>query len=237
MNSYPLPQISSIPKDYQEYKSLLDRNLTRENILTNKKKSIPLFPAAFERGAFYRAILYSTNKQRSDKIFNKLFEIKTKSLVCHPGGLFAQGNLMIVGINPGQSGLPVKKGYLKPTFIYYRTGFVMRKAAENLFSYPPYFTNFLKRSIPGNKVTKKQLQKDLDIFKLECDLLDPYKIIALGKQVYDILVDLGFNSDGIVQKVSHPAWVARWGKMNITAFQKEISKCFKIQERERLFYY
>lgn len=190
--------------DYDSYSSIEEKSFPFYNVLTNKYGSIEVDDTS--KNYLKSAALYSTNKESTDIILNMIKELETTedymNSRCYPTGLWDEGNVMIVGEAPGQKGRSYIGNYLKPSFIYTKTSYILRKVLEE-WGKTPYITNLLKYAMPDNNVPQSEFEKSFHIFKKEVELMKPSKIIALGNNVEKYLSKFDFGVP--VVKVLHPA--------------------------------
>lgn len=205
--------------DYKSYsRSVEEYSFPFYNVLTNKYGSIEVEDT--NKDYLNSAALYSTNKEDSDSIIKMIQEIETNedymNSRCYPTGLWEEGNVMIVGEAPGQKGRSYIGNHLKPSFIYTRTSYILRKVLEE-WAKTPYITNLLKYAMPDNDVPQSEFEKSYHIFEKEVELMKPSKIIALGNNVEKYLSK--FDFDVPIIKVLHPAATLYQG-MDIEEYKK-----------------
>ena len=116
---------------------------------------------------------------------------------------------MIVGEAPGKSGRSIIEDGLKPSFIFEKTSFILRRAifdSGDLFQTFPYITNLCKYAAENNKIKDEDFDKCYDIFLKEIELLNPSKIIVLGNNAFDYLMKkLPRNLKWLLVKQPHPS--------------------------------
>jgi len=147
-----------------------------------------------------------------DSIINDIRNFKTDDEYmdsrCYPTGLAMKDNIMIVGEAPGTKGRAKEKDWLKPSFVFTRTSWILRIALQNAFGVCPYITNLLKCARPGNKVAQADFFMSFEIFKREVAAINPRGIIVLGKNPYDFLKKW-FDTEIPIRYIPHPAYAWR----------------------------
>lgn len=174
--------------------------------------------------------LLTTDKKFADEIINDIKQITISQEYmnsrCYPTGILSKNALMIVGEAPGTKGRAVTENGLKPSFIYTKTSYILRKAIEELLDSLPfeckkqnssqsnifklnhhiYITNLLKYAMPGNSVSHKDFNTCWNIFQKEVEYIQPPLIVALGHNTHEYLkkhLDKKYK----VIYVAHPASV------------------------------
>lgn len=221
---------------YSLYDSLIQGFYTLDNTYSNVSKSYFVNKNEIDyNGKTFVSMLMSsmlfTDTKRTDDIFDliKAIEIDKEFMNSrsYPTGYFSEGNIMVVGEAPGKSGRAVNNDWLKPSFIFERTSYILRKAiyesAPRLNYQVPYITNLCKYANSTNDLTNDDFKKCFDIFKKEVELLQPRKIICLGKKTYNYLKDRLAYPDELLISLPHPAFVL-YGGMQENDFIKQFKK-------------
>lgn len=190
--------------DYKTYSEHVEnKSFPFYNVLTNKHGSLKVEDV--DKDYLLSAALYSTNKENSDIILSMIKDLETSedymNSRCYPTGLWDEGGVMLVGEAPGQKGRSYIGNHLKPSFVYTKTSYMLRKAIEGYKT--PYITNLLKYAMPDNNVPSSEFEKCYHIFEKEIQLMKPSKIVALGNNVYNYLSK--FDFDIPLVKVLHPS--------------------------------
>lgn len=150
---------------------------------------------------------------KMDEIIEMIRALKTDAEFmdsrCYPTGFAMEGNVMVVGEAPGTYGRAIERDYLKPTFVFTRTSWILRNALQGSFKVAPYITNLCKYARPLNKVSNSDFQDCLHIFRKEVEHIKPMRIIALGKNPYSFLKKHLYNGSFVLNYVPHPAYIWR----------------------------
>lgn len=205
----------NFPNSYDEYNLTIRKLYLFDNIYTNKIGSVDV--GELNEDTFYKyfytsSCLFSSNPGLSNDIMEQVRNISAESAVfatkCHPTGYFKTGNVMIVGEAPGQSGKGLDEG-LKPSFIFEKTSFILRRAIfenRSKFKYFPYITNLCKYANESNKIGSVDFDRCWDIFLNEVEYMEPEKIIVLGNNAYNYISEnLPDNYKDRVVKFMHPS--------------------------------
>jgi uracil-DNA glycosylase family 4 len=193
--------------EYSEYEDIvINRNFLLDNIYSNKFKSID--PTGLSKKTLlYSACLFSEDQEASNQIFDMVNEIRIEGDLmnsrCFPTGLFKKKNVMIVGEAPGRSGRGLNDTYLKPTFIFEKTSWMLRRAIEDLMDVP-YITNLCKYASRENKVEIEDFERCRHIINYEIKAMEPSKIICLGRKAHSFMLE-NYGSQNI-SYVVHPAY-------------------------------
>lgn len=234
-------------KDYDVYKKHVEdfhyesqnREMNRDEPLFNELKeggwiATIRFQSLFER-ASKLSIMRRDGYLRKPlvEIINQIRALKTlegfEDSRCYPTGLAMKENLMIVGEAPGKKGRAVDAKFLKPSFVFTRTSWILRRALMSVCKVPPYITNLCKYAAPNNKIHPFDFDYCRDIFLQEVKLLKPSKIIFLGHNAYDHgrTSLIHFLKDNIeTTYVPHPAfaWRKNWtNEEYVKLFQRVLS--------------
>ncbi len=176
-----------------KYIASVDNNFTLSNVITNCHGSIEYNIKNDRVKPFLFSGLYSENVEESNEILNlcKSYDLENEwnDSRCHPTGLYKKNNIMLVGEAPGQKGRALDKNMLKPSFIFTQTSAILRYSIISDKHECPYITNLLKYAKPNNKVSSLDFKDNFSIFLRELELIQPSRIIALGKNAYSYLIE------------------------------------------------
>ena len=129
--------------------------------------------------------------EQFDSIIDDIRNLKTEKEFmnsrCYPTGLAMKENIIVVGEAPGANGRGHREDWLKPSFVFTRSSWILRNAIQRAFGVCPYITNLLKCARPENKVAMKDFFMSFEIFRKEVAAIEPRGIIALGKKPYEFL--------------------------------------------------
>lgn len=204
-----------MPDTYEEYRKSIDKVYAFDNIVSNRRRSIKIDcynEVWFYNHFFTTSCLFTEDKNKSDKIFEHIEMLDTDEEFLetrsHPIGYFKEGNLMIVGEAPGKFGRSVTEGGLKPSFVFTKTSFILKRALfdnKRYLKYFPYITNLCKYANEKNKPIQQDFHKCFPILMEEIKLMKPSKIIALGNITYKYLLEnLPYEYKSILVKYAHP---------------------------------
>lgn len=210
-----LSRFKKFPDNYDEYSANILGFYLLDNTYSNVSNSVLLEKMENEFDDILMSALLFTNDKKIDLIFdlvNKL-QISEEFLNsrCYPTGYFKQGNIMIVGEAPGRSGRAINSNWLKPSFIFERTSFILRSAINNAleiekdFTHVPYITNLCKYAVKDNLTAINDFNFCYDILEKEILMLQPKKIIALGNKTYDYLKYKRLDKIYNIVKLMHPS--------------------------------
>lgn len=176
-----------------KYITTVDKSFVLSNVITNCYGSIRYNPKEDRIKPFLFSGLFSENVEESNEILElcKLYNVESEwnDSRCHPTGLFKKNNIMLVGEAPGQKGRAIDKNMLKPSFIFTTTSAILRYSIMSDKHECPYITNLLKYAKPNNKVSSLDFKDNFNIFLRELELIQPSKIIALGKNAHSYLIE------------------------------------------------
>lgn len=205
--------------NYEIYKNIIeDKYMSFGNILMNTYGSIEYVDQTIGE-VINSGLLYSYDKSATDDIIKQIKNIEIEPEFmdsrCYPTGIYSIGGTMIVGEAPGQYGRSIKPTYLKPSFVYAKTSWILRQSLLKVspmlvYGKAPYITNLLKYARGNNKVTEDDFDKCKHIFLQEVKQVRPELIIALGNSVYTYLQCLHLDNYKIV-KIPHPASILYTG--------------------------
>lgn len=178
----------------KNYLAQVDKNYTLSNVITNRCGSLPYNEKTDFYKPFLFAGLYSTDIKESQEIMelckSYVVDKEWNDSRCYPTGLYKKHNVMIVGEAPGRKGRALSTDMLKPSFIFTVTSAILRYSLlPNDNTDCPYITNLLKYAKPGNDVDVEDFMDNYSIFIRELELIQPSKIIALGKTTYQFLLE------------------------------------------------
>lgn len=210
---------------YSDYNGLVeDMYFLLNNVMMNTYGSFELCGQS-RANMLFSAALFSSDKKASDSILSKIKEIRVEDEYmdsrCYPTGVFDKGNVMIVGEAPGQKGRAIKSTYLKPSFIYTKTSWTLRRAIDETFIAIPYITNLLKYARKNNSVSFSDFDNSAEILQMEIDLMEPRNILALGNNVYNYMSKKFPNLK--CTKIMHPAAISYTGN-DINAYIKHFKE-------------
>ena len=95
-----------------------------------------------------------------------------------------------------------------PVYSYGKTSLLYRFLVSIIFGPKTWFTNISKPALEKNKkMTKLQLENNLNLLYSELEILKPATIICLGNYVYEKLSPI-YNK---LYKIYHPAYIYRQG--------------------------
>ena len=141
-----------------------------------------------------------------DSIINQIKELKIEKEYmnsrCYPTGIAMEGNIMILGEAPGVKGRAIQENWLKPSFVFTRTSWILRRALMSTFKIAPYLTNACKFACEKNIVKNHDFDKCIHILKQEIDLIKPKKVVVLGNNAYNYFRN-NFSIECV--KVMHPS--------------------------------
>lgn len=205
--------------DYNKYSDLIEKELYNiTNTIMNQIGVLEFNPGYIEhKFMVYSGLLFSAIKTEELDVSNKILELIRELNIssdlmdsrCYPTGLIKKHNTMIIGEAPGFKGRGLNESYLKPSFIFTKTSYLLRRAIEksDFFSdTPPYITNLCKYAAHKNKITEADFKKCQHIIEYEIDLIDPDIIIALGNSSYNYIKNnINLNKWTKLIKIAHPA--------------------------------
>lgn len=222
--------------DYMSYNKYMSDNYLLDNTIMNQQILQITDTTIDLKNAFWSSILFTTHFQGMADIFKQILQLQTKNNLtkCHPIGLMAKKNTMIVGEAPGKYGESLEPGYLKPTFRFSKTSYWLKMAIEQnktQFETYPYITNLCKYATDDNKISSDDFDKCYHIFLMELELNQPEKIVALGNNVYNYLSKkLSDSYKTKLVKVTHPSYCFYKGITQIdytNLFKQEINNVEK----------
>lgn len=223
----------NFPNSYDEYNLAIRKLYLFDNIYTNKIGSVnvgELNEDTFYKYFYTSSCLFSHNQNLSNSIIEQVRNISAESAVfatkCYPTGYFKQGNIMIVGEAPGQSGKGLDEG-LKPSFVFEKTSFILRRAIfenRSKFKYFPYITNLCKYANENNKIGESDFDKCWDIFMNEVHYMNPEKIIVLGNNAYNYITEnISDEFKSRIVKFMHPSATLYKG-ISIKEYSEQLKK-------------
>lgn len=223
----------NFPNSYDEYNSTIKKLYLFDNRYTNRYGAVnvgDLFEDTFYKYFYTSSCLFTSKSEPAMDILEMVEQISAESAVphtkCYPTGYLKEGNIMIVGEAPGQSGKGLNDG-LKPSFVFEKTSFILRRAIfenRNKFKHFPYITNLCKYANDSNKIEHRDFEKCWDIFLAEIDYLKPEKIIVLGNNAHSYITDnIPEEYKNKVVKFLHPSATLYKG-MSIKEYAEQFKK-------------